>query len=65
MGGWLCDVRSIHAHARTHARRRIHERARHGKHQINHLINFAEVVVVVAAVMVAAATAMVLGGGEL
>ena len=43
------DTRTpIHTHAHMCV-----TRARHGKHQINHLINFAEVVVVmVAAVMV-------------
>jgi len=63
LGGWLCGVRSIrartrvHAHARgqVQARARAGARARHSKHQINHLINFVEVVVVV--VMVVAATA--------
>jgi len=48
------DTRA-YARVCTRARAGAGARARHGKHQINHLINFAEVVVVV--VMVVAATA--------
>lgn len=62
------DTRS-HTYTRTHAhaRRRAHvsyvrTRAWHGKHQINHLINFAEVVVVV---MVAAAAMVVVNSKRL
>lgn len=46
-----------HTHTRTHTY--VRTRARHGKHQINHLINFAEVVVVVVVVVVMVATVMV------
>jgi len=63
VGGCVAPVRyacarrhtRAHTHAPTYAYTYVRTRARHGKHQINHLINFAEVVVVmvmVAAVMV-------------
>lgn len=41
--------------ARARAHTYVRTRARHGKHQINHLINFAEVVVVVVVVVMVAA----------
>lgn len=50
-GGWLCGVRSIRANRGVctcmYDRSVYIDAGRHGKHQINHLINFAEVTAMV------------------
>lgn len=60
----MVSARYARVRACTHAYTYARERAPHGKHQINHLINFAEVVVVVM-VVAAAATAVVVNSKRL
>lgn len=60
VGGGTRSIRA-HTHICTYARAYtyVRTRARHGKHQINHLINFAEVVVVVVVAVLMVAAVMV------